>query len=218
MNKKYQQPVVFLPGLGFKPTIWQETAEKTCAKYILLDQLSVDVVPLSATIVAWSCSGLSAIDFCEQFPQCCHHLILVASTPKFIASDNWPGIAIRLANKFSNQARNNANFLSEKFLSLVQYPCRGKSLTEKLIPHLTHENFHASMNTILSQDKRKSFQALTQSISAIFGEKDAVLPIAVAKQLQLRGNIATIADAGHVPFMSHPDQFNVILQKLFYDY
>ena len=49
-----------------------------------------EVLPEKCSIAGWSLGGLLAQKYLERFPQRVQSLMLIASTPKFIASADWP--------------------------------------------------------------------------------------------------------------------------------
>jgi pimeloyl-ACP methyl ester carboxylesterase len=66
-------------------------------------------------------------------------------------------------------------------------------------------------------DLRKEYQSIKCPIDLILGEKDESLPAAMhASILQLnpKANIHTIPGANHLPFWTHPNEFNPILANI----
>jgi pimeloyl-[acyl-carrier protein] methyl ester esterase len=204
-------PLVFLPGLGFKPSIWKRIASLSNRDCLLLDFADPHVIPLDSTIIAWSWGGLSAIHFSYQFPQHCKRLILVASTPKFVVTDNWSGISYHASENFIQQMNNDISLLKKNFLSWVQYPDHQKLSRYFLHDHFTDDAFIKNAHTLFSADMREMYQQLTMPIHHIFGEEDVILPVSVASQLAAYATIEVIPQAGHAAFITHE---KIFLDKL----
>lgn len=75
-----------LPGYGDREnTIAEHTVESLSA---WLDS----EISQPATLIGWSLGGLVATQFALDFPHKVSGLGLIASSPKFIAEGDWPGI------------------------------------------------------------------------------------------------------------------------------
>jgi pimeloyl-[acyl-carrier protein] methyl ester esterase len=209
--------LVFLPGWGFKASIWSRLIEKLSENKTR--QYSIP------TLIGWSLGGLRAIQRCHQFPDRYKKLILVSSLPKFVSSpeDNWTGISPDYALRFHTQAQTNIARLIPSFLRLVQYPDTSASLSAYLKDHLldihkpAHKNYlKRSLDWLLHSDLRKYYQNLSVPIIHIMGSQDAIMTYNQHSINQLRGKdtvIYTIPDAGHIPFLSHPELFIDILNE-----
>jgi pimeloyl-[acyl-carrier protein] methyl ester esterase len=65
---------------------------------------------------------------------------------------------------------------------------------------------HTDLRAVLAQ--------LTIPVSVILGDKDTLVPVSVAQQLQHlqpRLDVTILKGAGHVPFLSHPQQLHTLI-------
>src|SRR5437868_4675623 len=121
--------IAFLPGFGFKASIWQDIASQFPDNKVLFidfppaqdNIISVinDHIPEHAILIAWSLGGNIAIELCLQFPNKYSKLITVASTPKWIDDNEWPGISKEMMDSFYHNAITNLPKLLLKFQQLV---------------------------------------------------------------------------------------------------
>ncbi|MGB6976263.1 MAG: alpha/beta fold hydrolase [Gammaproteobacteria bacterium] len=227
LSSASELPLVFLPGWGFQATIWDELIQALKVKNALsinlpeeekLDAIAERLniqIPDQATLVGWSLGGLLATYFCYKFPKKCARLVLVSTTPKFIASDDWPGIAKTQALQFQKKAAENIEILMKNFLGIVQYPDRTLDLKSFLKKHLrpmpkAQQSLRNHLNLLFEVDCREHYQKLHIPVTHIFGDRDAIIPIALTQQFVLPADIKIIPNAGHVPFLTH--------QKIFLKY
>lgn len=208
--------IVFLPGWGFKASIWQGIGKELCGHNIIycdLPQLTkkhnrwdfigdylAKQIPQNSIIIAWSLGGLAALYLCCLYPQICKKLILVASAPKFTA----------ITESFVTSAEKNITLTMEKFLRFVQYPNHSALIRSELKNHLVNvkqeeQSLLYYLKLMQATDLSNIAAALPQPIVQMHGEKDAV----VANN----GNIKLIKNAGHALFLTHPKLCVNILQK-----
>lgn len=173
------------------------------------------MIPNHATekpiIVAWSLGGLFAIKFCAAHPNLCKKLILVNCLPKFVSDDTWQAIPTHIAREFAQLCRANMHHALEKFTRLVKHPTH----THAIEQHLLFENkYHASLKRqlqfLFAADYRSLLKKLNIPISCYFGTHDTIIPIQAAQQLKtINPNITLkiIQKAGHIPFLSHTNDF-----------
>jgi pimeloyl-[acyl-carrier protein] methyl ester esterase len=222
-----QNAIVFLPGWGFKASIWDELIQvlKLTNAYTidLPDEEKIHVItetlnqhiPEQTTLVGWSLGGLIAIYFCYRFPEKCKKLILVCCSPQFVASENWAGITKDTAIQFQKNAQENMEVLLKNFLGIVQYPNNDRTLRlflkKHLLPSCPSQNSLTNyLNLLLTADFRSYFQKLCMPILAIYSEQDAIVPVITGEQLTRMAptvSIKIIPKAGHIPFLTHQESF-----------
>lgn len=239
MSDRNNSTLVFLPGWGFKTHIWQDFARKFASPVKMIDlpdlsQQSLSFseslghitsifktqVPPGSIIIAWSLSGLFAIYLCHQYPLLCKQIILVASTPKFVADQNWQGISQSAARAFYRK-RNHPPDLMVHFIKLVQHPNKQNQLFQDLQKYamslLHFPNLQIYLNLLLELDLRKVYQQLFVPIHIILGQEDIILPHQIATQLFLlnpRTQVSIIPGAGHAPFITHTLLFSETIKEI----
>jgi pimeloyl-[acyl-carrier protein] methyl ester esterase len=229
LNEKLN-PFIFLPGWGFSISIWDEVIQalklKNAFALPLPDEEKLDAImeqlnnqiPEQTTLVGWSLGGLIAIYFCHQFPKKCKRLIVVNSNPKFVASDDWPGITLTQALQFQKQVENREDMI-KKFLGIVQYPNRTCILRSTLRKHFlqdtqSQKSLKNYLDFLFEMDFRKYYKKLCMPVTYILGAEDAIVPVALAQRVKFNAEVKIIPHAGHVPFLTHLEIFKVLLCTL----
>ena len=219
--------LIFFPGLGFHASIWQPIADHFTnddarlydlpmtplpeSWSALTDQMN-QTLPDEAILIAWSLGGIIAASLCHQFPKKYKKLILVATTPQF--SDETIGIQPALIQQFKKEAIHDFPNLLKKLKILAAYPNRQihfyKKLNTPLFKQEHQTTFLFYLNLLMQIDIRDCYAHLFLPTLQIFGEQDAILPLASAKHLAEKyPNFSThiIKGASHIPFLSHPQEF-----------
>jgi pimeloyl-[acyl-carrier protein] methyl ester esterase len=170
-----------------------------------------NTLPSSAILIGWSLGGLLAIRLCAQYPERFTQLVLLGSSPKFVADAHWPGIDPRLADQFKDHATHDTNQCAQHFLQLTCYPNSSRNTREYFAAHRNDlqsadsKTFH--LNDLLKADLRQLYASLKQPILTISGERDAVLPT--------KNSNVIIPNAGHAFFYTHtPETCAAILDFL----
>ncbi|CCQ12739.1 Biotin synthesis protein BioH [Pseudoalteromonas luteoviolacea B = ATCC 29581] len=243
-----QQNIVFLHGWGMNKAVWQlvlealsndaalnptalnlpgfgshswkyDAYELTEVSDVLAEQL-----PSKCVLVAWSMSGLMAMDLAKRYPEKVSKVILVGSTPHFVASKNWHGIKPEVLAQFMQALSNDPTKTVERFLAIQAMGSEhAKEDIKKLRGWLAQEPSASSvalaggLKLLNECDLRICFQEITQPVLGIYGRLDSLVPVKVVDELShLRPGFQTeiIAKASHAPFISHRDEFVSILKSM----
>ncbi len=207
--KNFQVWCIDLPGHGENHSIaWDESVEQGLS-------LLANTLPENCSIVGWSLGGLCAQLFLQRFPHRVNNLMLIASTPKFIASKNWPnGMSAETLKKFSLNFKHSPQQAIKQFHILQTL--HGAS-SKKIMHSLEYAAMHQPLKNITwglrwlnNIDLRSSDNAQHAHIHIMQGEKDQVSSMHAAEDTaKIWDNVSLhkIVDAGHVPFLSHPKVF-----------
>lgn len=228
-HKQYKEKrtLVFLPGWGFKSSIWQPIAAclshydvKFCDLPILQNYTSHSLYDISSIIekqlpqhcvlIAWSFGGMLAAFICHQFPNKVSQLITVASTPKMAASLQWPGANQRFITRFRAEARNNLPRLMQKFYNLINVD------NEMDLDERAQSKLLFYLNMLIQVDVRDIYATLNLPILHIFGDNDPIIPFACVTHIAqhyLHHRTRIIHGAGHIPFQSHQHEFYMHLTQ-----
>ena len=174
------------------------------------------------TVIAWSLGGLYAIKLCQHFQTHIKRLILVASTPCFIAQASWPGIPQSVSSRFHYRFIINPAKQFAYFLSLILHPYGSSQVRRKLKEHCLFtadriEQLTFSLNKLFASDLRDIFASLTIPIYLIGGCKDSLVQTeAIRRMMLLNSNVTSfiLPDASHAPFISHTHTFNEIIHEI----
>jgi pimeloyl-[acyl-carrier protein] methyl ester esterase len=216
--------IVFLPGWGFLATIWDDIAnrlssgEAICLELPRLDLSTTlpeiadqlkKLIPVGSIIVGWSLGGLLGLEFCARYPDHCRRLVLTASTPKFVADENWQGITKLQQSSFIRDAIEKPDLLMTQFRSLVQYPDRSRYVKDYMSLHSIQGDLNY-LEILFESDLREMYRSIKLDVDYILGEKDAIISsgnINRLKELNPRTKVEVIQGAGHIPFLTHKNEF-----------
>ena len=202
----FRVTVVDLPGHG-KSCYAQQREIAQWASAVL------EAAPPQACWIGWSLGGLVALAAVSAAPQRCRGLVLLASTPKFVASADWPNAVDKgVFDQFAQQLEADAERTLGRFLALQTRGSENSSDTLRRVrtelvsrPQAAPEALRAGLGLLLSADFRGVLSNCNIPLFGLFGERDTLVPAQVANDLPgLRS--AVIAGAGHAPFISHARQ------------
>jgi len=217
LSKKWCIYCVDLPGHGENHAFeWNESVDQLLVKL-------AEVLPEKCSIAGWSLGGLLAQKYLERFPQRVQSLMLIASTPKFIASADWPhAMPEKTFKNFLNQFETKPKATIKQFNALqTLHGASAKKVLSSLQKALESnkdsdennkfpEKIRWGLDWLQEMDLRNV--CLPESVPVIMfqGEKDQVSSLQAAEDTaasRSQLSLYRVADAGHVPFISHQEQF-----------
>jgi len=217
------QDLVLLHGWGFNSDLFDELVEKYKGQYRITkidlpghgrsDDVSggldewcdeiIKILPNNPTLLGWSLGGLLAIKIASRIK--ITKLLLVAGSPKFVQSENWPyGINADNFQQFSNALQLNLSKGLKRFVSLqTQDKNQLKALNQSIdkFPATTIA-LNQGLEILLNTDLIAEFNALKTPIEIILGKRDTLIPVEISEWYQQQ--TTTILNTGHLPFI-HQD-------------
>ncbi len=230
------ESLLALHGWGMNHTVWSPVSEQLEQHYKVtwvdlpghgqsqqfkadnLDEMVASLLPLindKTDIMAWSMGGLIAQRLAYLYPDLVKSLVLIATTPAFVQSENWQhAMPESVLDKFSHNLENDYSatlkrFLSLQFMGVKNIQSQIKALRDEITaspPALDalRVGLQVLKETHLIQ------QQTTHKKLWLLGSMDKLVPVTVEAELmamnsQSRVNI--IESAGHAPFVSHPAVF-----------
>ncbi len=175
-----------------------------------------------AVWIGWSLGGMWATALAAQYPEHTAGLVTIASLPSFIARPDWPcGMPATRLEEFFSQFEQDYRGTLERFIALQL------RFSKKLISGRLYLRSYFSVNPLPSKsaltfgldclrhlDLRAQLTQLLCPTLMLFGERDALVNpqgadavLAIAPHL----NCCVLPAAGHLPFISHPDEFRAAL-------
>ena len=206
----YRVTIVDLPGMGRSPI--------SSAPYELKDIVArvLAVVPEKAYWVGWSLGGLVAMQSAASASSRVLGVLAMASTPKFVSDQDWPGIEADALRQFRSWVEEDWQGSLIRFLTLQ---AQGSATYKQEIRALRERLFHyglpaqkallGGLEILLTTDQRALLKEIACPIEFLVGGEDAVVPIDLASRLQTLWpsiSVTQIADAAHIPMLSHPRQ------------
>jgi len=197
-----------LPGHG--QSAWQTDALQMNN---VLTELAENV-PQTAYWLGWSLGGQLSLAFASRYPQRVSKLILMASNPKFVTADDWEeAMDATVFSVFAGQLNQDQCETLKRFVLLQARGAQGSReiiqlLAEQTADNVAHpEALQAGLTLLETLDLRSELAQLQIPVKCILGDRDQLVPIALAEtlsELNKAISIDRIAGAGHAPFISHP--------------
>lgn len=238
-----QNPLVFLHGWGLNHQVWSQLVLALPAELAIhtpdlpgfglspcpvsydidsvLAQLA-EQIPDQSTVIGWSLGGLLAIALASRYPDKVKKLGLIASSPCFMAKENWPGMESRVMLQFAGQLQQDLALTVERFLAIQAMGSSTARQDIKLLKQAvlslalpSSVALQGGLDLLATLDLRQEFASLRQPVFAILGRLDSLVPVAIAPLLQnLRpaAHIEILPKASHAPFISHQQEFISLLQ------
>lgn len=209
LGKEFQLWCVDLPGHGDSHDMeWDESVHQGL-------ELLANTLPPRCLLVGWSLGGLLAQLFTKQYTQRVQGLMLVASTPKFVTSNDWPhAMPPRTFQQFVKQYDASPQETLKQFIALQILHGRSLKIIMRELDHASSfqalEKIRWGLEWLLKLDLREAFVSNGLPIVLFHGENDQVSSLQAAEQtaeIWEHTQLCKISQAGHVPFLSHSEQF-----------
>ena len=200
--------VVDLPGHGYSP--WPAGV----ATLEALAQNVAAVVPEGSLLLGWSLGGLLALEIARQRAAHPAGLILICTTPRFVAGPDWPhGMAESLLRDFGERLRTDHARAVHAFLALQtlgdehqQDTLRDLHAALGARPPPAQEGLACGIDILRQVDLRAAAAGIATPALVIAGERDRLTPpeagAALARTLPA-ASFRLVRRAAHAPFLSH---------------
>jgi len=209
LSNDYRITTIELPGHGHSPVAEGLHSLQDWADACLA------AAPEQAVWIGWSLGGLIGTQAALSAPQQVSKLVLVASTPCFIQTDNWPHAVVRgTLSSFAETLCRDPQKTLERFLALqVRGSAEAKSTLRRLRQDLSQRPapdpvaLDQGLHLLRETDLRQLLSQLQCPTLWLLGGRDTLTPASVAddiQQLLPSAEIQLLPDAGHAPFLSHP--------------
>lgn len=228
--------IILLHGWGFNADIWQTVTKELVNNYRVtvmdfpgygrsdfsngreynlnyLVETVLKMVPKERAIfVGWSLGGLVATQIGLLHPEQVLGVVNVASSPKFIATENWPGITLDAVEKFAAELQSDYPALLQRFLALQGLPHDEIASIKNMLIKFGNPDQHAllgGLKILKNTDFRACLQQADENWCYILGRLDRIVPIAVKDEiikLNSRINVHVI-NSGHAFFLSKQPEF-----------
>ncbi|MDM5091143.1 pimeloyl-ACP methyl ester esterase BioH [Aeromonas bestiarum] len=213
----YRLHLVDLPGFGNSPL-----ADGSEYSLPWLAEQVAAVLPQKCHLLGWSLGGLVASQLALTQPERCQSLITVASSPCFMARDDWPGIAPKVLTGFNQMLAGDFKQTIERFLAIQAMGSEHARddirqlrhwLAERPAPQLAA--LEAGLGLLADVDLRDALATLSLPWLRVYGRLDSLVPKAAIPLLDERypaSHSLMLEKASHAPFISHPQQFVEIIR------
>jgi len=227
LESRYQIHLADFPGNGFNNEVEAYSLQDIVDQLSeVIDQLGVEKGVEKVHIMGWSLGGLVAQALADHSPEKILSLTLVASTLRFSQDDNadslWPhAMSLKVLENFSANLNKDIEgtlkrFIALQFMGIADSKEIQRELTQSILstekPHIsggvTSNSLELGLKLLAESDFRNSKSKHPQHW--LFAEKDRLIPKGVIndlKSLRSDAQITLLKNAGHAPFMTHPDEF-----------
>ena len=217
LARRFRVIAIDLPGHGRSD--WDGVAYTPAAQTFRVHET---LAPLTTRyhLLGWSLGGQFALDLAAALPAGVERLILVATTPRFLAGPGWrfgvkEASLERLATRLSADPE-------EAVRGFIRQQVRGLSkrttgrVWDRLIGALTHggaahpEALKWGLERLRQGDLRMQLSQVRAPTLVIAGQDDRITPPGASRALAAalpKGSFRQLRGAGHVPFLSNRDQF-----------
>lgn len=209
LAQRYQVTLIDLPGHGRSSTL---SAPYTLAN---VAQAVLACAPPRAHWLGWSLGGLIAQQVAHHAPERVAKLVLLASSPQFLRSADWPqAMDPEVLAQFSTELQRDYRATVLRFLALEVQGSAAvrdelRTLREVVFAHGEPQRaaLLGGLEILRDSNLRAQFAELLQPVLLLLGSQDRLVPPEVAREvvrLLPRAVHAIIAGAGHAPFLSQP--------------
>ena len=198
-----------LPGHGVCPWDTRITDLASLARAV------ADQIPTGAILVGWSLGGMVALELARQRPAALGGLVLIATTPQFVARHDWRhGIDSGVIEEFAaavgrDYPRAVRDFLALQVLGADDPRATLRSLRLQVCrrPAPDPRALATGLDILRHTDLRRTLPGIGLATLVIAGDRDRLTPPAASESLATalpRARFCRVAGAGHAPFLSHP--------------
>ena len=222
LAQNYKVTCIDMPGHGRSGNIDAFTLEQVGDA--LVDAVADD----SSCWLGWSLGATVVLDIARRYPERVNSLVLLAGNPSFTRTAQWPGMKIDMLDAFAGQLHADCQATLLRFLSLqvAQLPdyktllrTLKSAVRECAAPNL--ETLQGGLEILKSADLRPALSDAGMPVSVILGGRDTLVPVGAGHNMQALApdiTVNIIDNAGHTPFLSHPQDVLAIISKFLENY
>lgn len=208
LERAFRLHVVDLPGHGYSRRLEGATGLDALTRAVF------EHVPPGSAVLGWSLGGMIAIEMARRHPRHLAALVLVASTPRFVAAPDWPhGLRPDVLDGFAEGLARDRRAVIRNFLVLQT---RGdehgletlRTLRQRLdargAPAL--EALEAGLAILRESDLRSALPHIALPTLVVAGEHDRVTPPGAGRAMAASlpsSRFRLVERGGHAPFLSH---------------
>jgi pimeloyl-[acyl-carrier protein] methyl ester esterase len=211
-----------LPGHGRSPEPGSLAREGWTLER--LAALAAPQLPRGALVLGWSLGGQLALQLARAAPERVAALVLVSTTPRFVAGDGWAhGVAPSVLAHFASHLGGDYRATVHDFLELQVRGSRDAAAALAALQAALFAQGEASpdvlarsLEVLRHSDLRAALPAIDVPALVIGGQYDRVTPPGAARALAAalpRARHHELARCGHAPFLTHEAEFGALLRE-----
>jgi len=214
LARRFRVHAVDLPGHGYSPPVVPYSLDAIVQA--LEDAFAPVGEPLC--VLGWSLGGMLAMRWAHSKPERIAKLVLVATTPRFVASPDWPhAMAPETLARFADELRVAYRLTLHRFLTLqVQGSAEGIALLKQLRARVFERGapspavLRDALALLSTTDLRQDVAQIHTPALVVTGDRDALTPAAAGSWLARtlpNARYTNISGAAHASFLSHRTVF-----------
>ena len=222
LERRFRLIAIDLPGHGGSD--WDIGAQMPAAQAFRIHET---LAPLTTRyhLLGWSLGGQFALDLAAAMPAAIERLVLVNTSPRFLATRGWPfGTAPLLLDRLAERVRADPQCAVDEFLKLQVRGTPPRTATRVL--RTLRESLHrhgtaapAALAKGLEQlregDLRPALTQVRVPALMICGRHDRIVRPAASRALAALAGARCVEfeTAAHAPFLSHPRRFAQLVRE-----
>lgn len=213
LSKQFRLHIIDLPGFGYSADLGIEDPDLSSWLDLMLKAL-----PERAHLLGWSLGGMLAIRLAFLYPERVLSLITVASSPRFVAEPEWPGVKPEVLTSFLAQLQADTHKTLERFLAIQALGSASarddvRILRERLQsrPAPLHQALRMGLSLLQELDLRAELTTLDIPSLHLFGRLDGLVPARVLdvwpRASASNAVLHLFVDSSHAPFITETVEF-----------
>ncbi len=219
---KFRIISVDLPGHGRSD--WDPQADSPAAQTWRVHETLAPITE-RYSLLGWSLGGQVALDLAAAMPGAIENLVLVNSSPRFLAAPGWPyGTAAVLLRRLEERLARDRGKAIDDFMQLQvrgMAPRTAARVLKKLRGGLTshgaghYEALANGLDRLKNGDLRAAVTQIRVPTLVIGGSHDGIIHPSASRALAAlaAGRYVEFREAAHVPFLSHPRRFAQLVEE-----
>ncbi|TKS55398.1 pimeloyl-ACP methyl ester esterase BioH [Luteimonas yindakuii] len=166
--------------------------------------------------LGWSLGGLFALEAARRHPRQFRGVVMLASSPRFVRDDDWPhGMSAEIFQGFAQGLRHDYRGTLDRFIALEAFgsdDARGdiRALRDEVFARgePAAEVLADGLGLLERGDLRAVLPGLRMPSLWLAGRRDRLVSpraMEAAAALAADAHVHVLANAGHAPFLTHPD-------------
>ncbi|MGR9115695.1 MAG: pimeloyl-ACP methyl ester esterase BioH [Gammaproteobacteria bacterium] len=207
LAKRYRVLCVDLPGHG------RSGKTDNFSLSVICEQLARQLPDQPCHWLGWSLGGTVVLEMARSYPDRVASVILLASNPRFIKDQAWPGMKETVMDDFADNLAADCRSTLLRFLSLqIKGLPDFKAISKRLRQAVQECNppdtdtLSGGLAVLKQADLRPALAAIDMPVAAVLGGRDTLVPVEVGAAMQTLNpalHLDIIDQSGHVPFLSH---------------
>jgi pimeloyl-[acyl-carrier protein] methyl ester esterase len=220
LARHHRVHAVDLPGHGHSAPVTPCTLDAMVSA--VASAFDGETQPLA--VLGWSMGGLVAMRWAASHPRRVNRLVLVCTTPRFVAGPDWPhAIAKETLMRFGDELHVAWKPTVQRFLALqVHGSEHGRATLAALRDQLwargepSRRVLADTLEILATADLRDDAAHIAQRTLVVAGARDTLCWPAAGQWLATAiadARFVEIAGSAHAPFLSHRDELFALLEE-----